>query len=374
MSPRVALLASLAVLALVAGCSQPAPIGKVASVEELGALQESPLIVGRDGAVTGEVWGHEVWVFGDTFMTVANDEGFNFVSNTFSISANAVIDGGLALADRLDDAGAPESLFQPTPTELAFDLAHQMDPDGGCQQTPCGGRWATWPGALVFDPSDGGTALAFHGLVTAAPGDFNFQGVGQAVAVWSNFEALPTRTALNLCPGEPMALFCENEPPFGSTATEINGLIYTYGCEQSGFDFPCQLGRVAFADAQVKSAWQFWSGSGWSSKISDAATLFNGASIMNVYFNAHLGQWMVIYAQTLSNQIVFRTAPQIMGPWSGEGDLFVADRSDAGGTTYDALVHPELSEDDGRVQYVTFSRPTAGWFNSEFELVRVTFE
>jgi hypothetical protein len=331
--------------------------------------------VGRDGALSAQVWGHDVWAFGDTFMTVANVDGFNFVSNTLGISATQVVDGGLTLADRLDDAGAPEGLFRPTSDELAYDIAHQQLPDGGCGETPCGGRWATWPGAIVFDPSDAGTALAFYGLVTAAPGDFNFQGVGQAVAIWSDFDELPVRSPLNVCPGQPMALFCQDEPGFGSAAALVDGQVYAFGCVQNGFSYPCQLGRVPFGQVQVKTGWQYWNGSTWSAQLSDAASVFDGASIMNVFFDPYLSQWMAIYAQTLSNQVVYRTAPDLTGRWSDEGNLFVADRKDAGGTTYDAVVHPELAEDNGRIQYVTFSRPNGvGIFNSEFALVRVTFQ
>ncbi|MBS2031709.1 MAG: DUF4185 domain-containing protein [Deltaproteobacteria bacterium] len=362
---------ALAVLVL-AACSR-GPAGKVAKVEELGALQQSPLIVGRDGAETARVWGQEVWAFGDTFLSVPNAQGFNFVSNTFSISATAVIDGGLALADRLDDAGAPLSLFQPTSDELAVDLAHQQLPDGGCLETPCGQRWATWPGAIVFD-ADAGTALAFYGLVTAAPGDFNFQGVGQSMAMWSSFDALPTRPAFNVCADQPMALFCQDEPSFGSAAVEQDGFIFAFGCNKRGFNWPCKLARVPFAQAQQRSAWQFWNGSDWSSKLGDAAEVFDGASILNVSFNAHLGQWLVVYSAPLSNDVKYRTAPKLTGEWSGEATLFTTDRQDAGGTSYDALLHSELSEDDGRILYVTFSRPTPGWFNSEFALVRITLE
>ena len=40
-----------------------------------------------------------------------------------------------------------------------------------------------------------------------------------------------------------------------------------------------------------------------------------------------------------------------------------------------AAHHAEYEEEDGRVQYITYSRPTDnGWFGAEFALVRVVFE
>ncbi len=95
---------------------------------------------------------------------------------------------------------------------------------------------------------------------------------------------------------------------------------------------------------------------------------------MGVFFDAHVGQWMAVYAHTLSKSVVFRTAPALTGPWSGEGMLFEADRKDAGGTTYDALPHPELSEGDGQTLTVTFSRSDGSAFGSELALVHVVFQ
>jgi hypothetical protein len=133
------------------------------------------------------------------------------------------------------------------------------------------------------------------------------------------------------------------------------------------------LGRVAFAQALDRAAWRYWDGNTWNPALASAQSLFDGAPMLGVFFAHAVHRWIAIYARPLANQVVFRTAPQITGPWSDESDLFVPDRGSAGGNTYDALPHPELAERDGLVQYVTFSRPT-GVFSAEFALVRVTFQ
>ncbi len=359
-----------------AACSAHPPAARVQDAGEIGTLQQSSRVVGRDGPASALVWAHELWTFGDTFLSLDNAEGTNFVSNTFATSANQLSStnaGSLSLADRLDDAGAPDQLLQPTPGEEAYDLAHRSLPDGGCTQSPCGGRWATWPATTVFDPTDGGTALTFYTLITAAPGAFNFSGVGQSIAVWTDFDAFPARPEPGRCPQSPTLLFCVDEPPFGIFATEVDGGLFAFGCPQSGLSFPCQLATVPFAQALDRSAWSYWDGKGWSSDLSTAQPVFEGASIGGLFFDAHLRAWLAIYSRPLSNVVVFRTAPALTGPWSDESSLFVPDLKGSSGPTYDARPHPELSEGDGQVIYVTFSRST-GLFSSEIALVRVVFE
>jgi hypothetical protein len=353
--------------------SQPAPAAVVGSAQELAPLATPAGVVGRDGAASAALWGEDVWLFGDTFLSVPNAEGMTFVSNTYSTSG-LQLDGGLTWTQPLDDAGAPAELLWPTAPELAYDVAHESYPDGGCGELPCGGRYATWPGATVFDP-DGGRALIFYGLVSAAPGDFNFSGIGTGLAVWNGPGTLPLRPEPDVCDGgPPTALFCADEPGWGEGAALVDGGLYTFACPRSGFSNPCQLARVPIDQALDRTAWSYWDGSAWSAQPSAAASLFDGAPILSFYFNAHVGQWMAVYSEPFSNQVAYRTAPALTGPWSREGTLFIADMSDAGGTAYDAYIHPELSEEGGRVQYVTYSRGNGTPFGDEFALWRVTFE
>ena len=368
--------ALLGLVGLAGGCPSRPPAASVASAAEVGTLTQSPRIVGRDGPASAVAWGMEVWTFGDTFLSLANDEGTNFVSNTLATSQSALPAadaGSLTLEDRLDDAGAPDQFLQPTADEEAYDLAHRSLPDGGCDQSPCGGRWATWPATTVFDPADGGTALTFYSLITAVPGDFNFSGVGQSIAVWSDFNRFPTRPEPGGCQPSPTLLFCADEPAFGVFAAEVDGGLFAFGCSRSGLSFPCQLGMVPFPQALQRSAWSYWDGKGWSPELSRAQTLFDGASIGGLFFDTYVGAWLAIYSRPLSNVVVFRTAPSLTGPWSDEGNLFAPDLKGSNGPTYDARPHPEFSQSGGRILYVTFSRST-GVFSSEIALVRVVLE
>jgi hypothetical protein len=80
----------------------------------------------------------------------------------------------------------------------------------------------------------------------------------------------------------------------------------------------------------------------------------------------------VIYSPPSSKDILARSAPALTGPWSGETCLYRVRGEDA---PYDATHHEELSQEDGRVEYVTWSRSTGeGWFGAELALLRVELE
>jgi hypothetical protein len=80
-----------------------------------------------------------------------------------------------------------------------------------------------------------------------------------------------------------------------------------------------------------------------------------------------------IYGRPFSHDVLLRTADELTGPWSEELRLFAADTPDDRGA-YDAVTHEELAEKDGLVQYVSYSRPTTGWFGAEIVLERIELE
>ncbi len=103
--------------------------------------------------------------------------------------------------------------------------------------------------------------------------------------------------------------------------------------------------------------------------------MLDAASILSVQYNSYLGRWTAIYSAPLSNDVLVRTAPEFVGPWSDSTRLFTADRRGLGGISYDAQVHAELAEGNGQVLYVSYSRPNGnGPFGSELVLVRVSLE
>jgi hypothetical protein len=350
--------------------TSPAPM--VMSATDLGAIPTNPDILGRDGGYSALFQGESVWIYGDTFLAHPNAENFTLISDSWSYTSDLTAENGISgFKEQLDSVGAPTMVLPETAAEQAFNAAHNVN---NCQQQPCGARWALWPASIVVDPATG-QALVFYGLVYAVPGSFNFSQIGSSVATWQNLEATPQRPTLNppVVADHPDLLFNANEPTFGSASLISAGMLYVYGCEipSSSTDKGCRLAKVAPANVQNRGAWTYYAGSGnWSSQLADAVPVFNGDGILSVAWNNYLQQYIAVFSEPFSQNVLMRTAPSPEGPWSVAVVAFMA-MQPASGNVYDAHAHPEYDADGGQTIYVSYSRSAPAPFTSEVRLVEV---
>ena len=340
----------------------------VLGTESMGTLEQSELIQGRDGGLSGRVWDRSVWLYGDTVLNVEDELGqtwhHNSVSWTLDDDADDFVTG---FEEPLDGAGAPSHFLAPTETELAFNLDHYGD---DCAVEPCGARYAVWPGAPVWD-DEHQRALVLYGLIYAEPGDMNFEGVGTSVAVWSDPDAEPERPEVGVVDGHPDLMWDATGPAFGPGALIHEGHFYAFSCESRWLAHRCVLGRAPLGAVTEAGAWEVRAGDGWTSALDEGEVLFEGAPIMSASWSEHHGAWLLVYSHPFSDEVVARTAPEPWGPWSREEVLFRVE----GEAPYDAVHHAEYERDGGRVQVVTWSRPTdEGWFGAELGVERVIFE
>jgi hypothetical protein len=385
--PLYSLLASSLVLGM-SGCglsssgsssgspgSGSSPNLVVVSATDMGTIPTNPAILGRDGAYSTIFQGNAVWLYGDTFLANADAQNRTLISDSWSFTTDLnAQDGITGFQERLDSVGAPIMILPETPDEQAFNAAHNGN---NCQAQPCGARWALWPSSIVVNPSNN-SALIFYMVVSARPGNFNFQGIGNSVAIWQNIQQQPQRPTLNppIVSGHPDLMFNQNEPSFGSAAFVSNGTLYVYGCGHAsdGLNKGCQLARVDPATAQDRTTWTFFTGNGqWSSSVSNAVPVFNGLDILSVSWNNYLQQYVAVYSALFSNDVMMRTSPNPEGPWSDEIKAFTA-LSPTQGNVYDAHAHPEYDSNGGQTIYVTYSRSTPGPFSSEVRLVAVQLQ
>ncbi|MGA8230515.1 MAG: DUF4185 domain-containing protein [Candidatus Acidiferrales bacterium] len=350
--------------------SRPPPALSIVQVTDLGTIPTNPDILGRDGGYSALFQGSSVWLYGDTFLSKANAEDQTLLSDSWSFTTDlSAQDGVTGFQERLDSAGAPTMILPLTSAEQAFNQAHNVN---NCQAQPCGARWALWPSSIVVNPANN-SALIFYMVVSARPGNFNFQGIGNSVAVWQNIQQQPVRPTLNppIVSGHPDLLFTQNEPGFGSASFVGNGTLYAYGCD---YGSGCKLGKVAPSSAQDRSAWTFYAGNGnWSAQIGDAIPVFNDASILSISWNAFLQRYLAVYSPPFSQNVVMRTSVKPEGPWSSEIVAFVA-MQPTSGNVYDALAHVEYDSNRGQTIYVSYSRSTPAPFSSEVRLVAVEFK
>jgi len=379
----VILPAVLLVIAGMSGCSLfpssgssgPPPGLLVGQVTDLGPIQTNPDILGRDGGYSAMFQGNSVWLYGDTFIAKANAENRTLLSDSWSFTMDLNAQSGITgFQERLDSTGAPTMFLPETPAEQAFNQAHNVN---SCQAQPCGARFALWPGAIVVNPADN-RALIFYSVVSAKPGDFNFQGLGTSVAAWQNLQSVPQRPTLDppIVADHPDLMFTQDEPGFGSAAFIRNGMVYVYGCgvATNGLDKGCRLGRVDPSSAQERSAWMFYAGNGnWSSQLSDAVPVFAGDDIMSVSWNSFLQRYVAVYSAVFSQNVMIRTSPNPEGPWSGETLAFVA-MTPSNGNVHDAHAHAEYDVNGGQTIFVSYSRDTPAPFSSEVRLVSLTLQ
>lgn len=374
---RLIAIFSCAALAALAACAAQ-PAAEVVSAREIGFVNQSAAIQGRDGGGSALLWGRAIFSYGDTVLNRSDEQGQTWHHNSFSFTSDRRGDDGIGpLEERTDRAGAPSYLLAPTADEAAFNEAHRGDP---CKTPPCGARFAVWPGTPVWDAA-GQRALILYGLIYAEPGPFNFHGVGQSIAVWRRFEDAPERLLVTKGAPHPTLLFGEGEAAPTTAPVIVNrgaapltadaDRLFAFECRE-GLERPCVLHSAPLSQVLERAAWRVWDGAGWSTDLSRAQTLFGGSPIMNVSYNDYLAAWQVVYSAPLSNDVLLRTSPALTGPWSAPLRLFVADHGKGEGPVYDALDHPAFAEGGGRVLYITHSRPTGEtWFSARFPLHRV---
>src|SRR5208282_2231157 len=350
--------------------SGPPPALSIAMSQDLGVIPTNPDILGRDGGGSVLFQGYSVWIYGDTFIAKPNAEDQTLLSDSWSFTTDLNAQSGITgFQEQLDSAGAPTMLLPLTPTEEAFNQAHNVN---NCQAQPCGARWALWPSSAVVNPADDSTQI-FYMVVSAQPGNFNFQGIGNSVAVWQNIQQQPQRPTLNppIVAGHPDLIFTQTEPGFGSASFISSGTLYAYGCS---YNSGCQLGKVDPSSAQDRSAWTFYAGNGnWSAQIGDAISVFNDANILSISWNVFLQRYLAVYSPPFSQNVVMRTSVNPEGPWSSEIVAFVA-MQPTSGNVYDAHAHVEYDSNSGQTVYVSYSRSTPAPFSSEVRLVAVEFK
>ncbi len=353
---------------MICSCGSAPTLGRVTAAQEVGVTQMSSSIVGRDGASSGLAWGHDVWAFGDTVMNNTDDEGTNWHFNSFALSDDFGSPLASTFYERAEDGGALEYfILPPTPMEDAFNVAHFGD---SCPTPPGGQRWAVWPGDMVFDEANG-RLLISYGLV---PPDGEVG--GSSYAVWSDWSALRERSAVSDSNPHGITLFSDNEAKYDQAPTLVGDQLYAFASTLNGWDRNATLARVPVNQLFDRSAWTYWAGGDWSSSPSDAQVLFGAGLGLNMFYDAYLDAWVVLYAGPFSNDVMYRTAKTLEGPWSGQSVLFTASRpNDTSTGTYDAYAHVELTPDNGHTMFVTFSRSNGnGWFGSEIVVMQVTFE
>lgn len=353
--------------------STPPPVPKIEAIVPMGTVTQNPLIYGRDGTFSAVIGGRSYWAFNDTSMRAYNVDGHNFISNTLAWTDSLDASKGIYLNhDHLDKTGVPIEYMPFTAEEQQFNDIH--DPNH-CTATPtstCGEDYAIWPGPLVAIP---GTTAAyqFYGKVFRGGDIQGFQPLGAGIAIEIGGKFIRPVEA----PGttEPTLMWQGDEVAYAGGALVENGLLYAIGCQGGFLVENCRIARVPVLEALIKQSWRYYAGGdSWSTDPNAAVTIFQGGAAGNsVFYDKALQEYIAIYSGIFSNNVYYRAAKHLWGPWSNETLLFVGQQGQDGTIDYAALAHPEFEENNGLTQYVTYVQ-TTGFLQQALQLVKVTFQ
>jgi hypothetical protein len=344
------------------------PDAEVIRVRDLGPLKFRRTISGRDVGYSARFGDRSVWVFGDTILNSRAADGSRWRSSTWCWTSDFDARNGLSFNEPVDQRGAPGEFLPFTEEESAHNANHNREALPDDQRS----RWALWPGPVVADLKTR-KAYVFYSKVFSRVGPWAFKSVGRSIAVWDEPNRKPVRPRVRPGAAEPTLLFPENDPPLGEGALVVGDWLYAYGCQQEGSAFPCILGRVKFAEALTRDAWQFFAGDSiWVKDWRAAVTVLLAAPMLSVHWNEHLRRYLAVYSTPLINTIEIRTAPRPEGPWSAsrvvvKGKVPLTETWD-----YCGMAHAELARENGRIEYLTYCRET-GFLRSELRLVEVMF-
>jgi hypothetical protein len=171
-------------------------------------------------------------------------------------------------------------------------------------------------------------------------------------------------------------------PQFGTTVLHLEDeeMVYLYGVLKDEDEFQrCYLARVKQQDIEKLEKYEYLVSEkpGWGADVRAAVPIMgNIPNEMSVSWNDYLGCYLAVHSFDLSGRIVGRTAPHPWGPWSEPVVLWTVTPPQLDYTIpYDHLIyagkeHPELSEENGRILYLTYVE-----FEEYFpHLVEVTLE
>jgi subtilisin family serine protease len=307
------------VLAEPAAASVAAPAPEAMTADQVNDMfrtygDEGDHWTGGDSTVSAVLPdGRVVWLFSDTFLGTVNPDGSR-PKNTPMVNNTLVVQDGAALVDTRHGGSAewPASLVTPEQPGEFFWVADAVVESGALKVLY--NRYARY--------GDGGLDVELRGtsLVTFALPDLT---VGSVVD-------LPLGSAVT----------------WGSALMVDGGYTYVYGSSAApgAFRF-AHVARVPVGD--LGAAWQFWTGSAWSSSEAAAGRLFSGVG--TAYAVQKVGAEYVLVTQeanlVFDPQFVAYRSGSPTGPFTGPTYLLTApeQRPGNGRIVYAARLHPELA-------------------------------
>ena len=348
----------------------------VESFRELGTLGTHETH-NMGGGFSSSFAGRSVWAFEDGLLTRVSAEGREFRVNRWAWTDDLDARDGIQLQEPEYTIERSRQLLPLTPDEKLFNDTHIQDPThtSGFGTAVSTEQWALFPGPVIVDP-DRGRALVVYRKIRMGNvyGGGSWTFAGHSLAVWEHPDSAVVRPVLRPETEYPTMLFQGDEPGFGSGAAVADDFLYLYAEIRGGIGMDCIVARAPLAEALDRNAWRFYAGDDtWTTDWTGAVPVLGGRN-PSVLWNEHLGKYLAVHNGGFGDNIFIRTADHPEGPWSSARLIYrrwfpTGKPMSSNGV----VVHPEYARENGRIQYLTFSR-SKGPFNQELRLLEVTLK
>ena len=355
---------------------------KVTAARDLGLqfTDNKHKMIGQDGAYSIPVNGESLWFFGDTLIGKRNPNqslwyldgravGAADMSGKGSIE-HMINNTGLLLREQtgrdglknfqyiLNDQGGLKNLIP------LFDNEDHDEIRVWCQHGVTLGEiiYLSFVKVRMLEEPNGILPVAFEilgsGFARGSKNDWNFERIlFEGNDLWWGM----------------------NDPRFASAICKSGDWVYCYGVIADAQKVQqCYLARVRPENIEDKSKFEYLVSAApqWDKNITDAIPVMNGMpNELSVSWNHYLDSYLAVHSMGLTGVTVARTAPHPWGPWSDPVDLWQVSTEHDKDLPYPKLIyagkeHVELSEENGRIIYVTFIE-----FEDYFpHLVEITLE
>jgi hypothetical protein len=271
---------------------------------------------GADGALSVLLPdGRVVWDFSDTFLGLVRSDGSRPPGQPF-INNSMIVQEGDALVQTLHGGtpASPTSLIIPTDRKAWY-----------------------WVGDMTVE----GDRLRVFVMefIRTGGGGFDFEWVGNAIASL----LLPDLTLESVTP-----TYGEGDVMYGAALLEEGGYTYIYGTEDvSGTEKYLHIARATAGN--LLGAWEFYTGTGWSSDPNATARLLKGVG--NGFGVTKVGKRFVLFTMdsliAFSDELVLYSSISPAGPFGHRTHVYSTPETQKGWFTYDAHVHPEFTDPTG---------------------------
>lgn len=165
---------------------------------------------------------------------------------------------------------------------------------------------------------------------------------------------------------------------WGVAAVEADGLVYIFGIDDTvNLSKRAALARVEGDRITDPQHWRFWTGRDWSPDRNEAASICERVTD-ELSIHCESGRWVMIHMEpNLGRRIMFRTAPELAGPWSDPRVVYECPEPAEANhlMVYAARAHPELSPEGSGDLIVTYAVNSTDFWHmlAHADLYRIRF-